>query len=55
MTYQFVPSTVTGGGSTTLTVATTTSTPKGKYTLAIRATDSTGELTHLQQVSLRVR
>jgi hypothetical protein len=55
MTFQFVPSTVTGGGSTTLTVATTTSTPKGKYTLAIRATDSTGELTHLQQVSLRVR
>jgi hypothetical protein len=55
MTFQFVPSTVTGGGSTTLTVATTTSTPKGNYTLAIRATDSTGELTHLQQVSLRVR
>jgi uncharacterized membrane protein len=48
----FNPTSVTGSGSSTLTVNTSTSTPTGSYTLAITA--SSGSLVHTASVTLNV-
>jgi hypothetical protein len=47
---SFSPATVSGSGSTTLSV----SAPKGSYTLTITATSRSGSLVHTTSVSLRV-
>lgn len=49
---SFSPATVTGTGSSTLTVSTSSTTPAGTYPLTITATD--GTLTHVASVSLVV-
>ncbi len=51
-TATFSPSSVTGSGSSTLSVNTSSSTPAGSYTLTISATS--GSLTHTAQVTLVV-
>jgi len=51
-TASFAPDTLTGGGSTTLTVATSSSTPAGNYQLTIRGTS--GTLTRTTTVTLVV-
>jgi hypothetical protein len=52
-TTSFSPSSVTGSGSSTLSVNTSTSTPTGSYTLTITATNGSN-LTHSTQVTLVV-
>jgi hypothetical protein len=51
-TAAFTPTSVTGSGSTTLNVTTSTTTPVGSYTLTI--TGTTGTLTHSTAVTLLV-
>jgi len=51
-TASFNPASITGSGSSTLTVGTSTSTPPGVYTLVITATS--GTLTHTDTASLIV-
>jgi hypothetical protein len=48
----FNPSTVTGSGSTTLTIATTSATPTGSYTVVV--TGTSGGLVHSGSVNLSV-
>ena len=52
-TCTFVPASVNGGGSSTLTVATTTSTPKATYTLVIIGTSAS--VTRNTSVTLKVQ
>jgi hypothetical protein len=55
-TYSFTPPSVTGGsGSSTLTVNTTSSTPKGSYALIVTGTDIGGSPSHSTTVGLKVR
>ncbi len=51
-TATFNPSSVTGSGSSTMSVSTSSSTPEGSYPLTITATS--GSLTHTTQVTLVV-
>src|SRR3989440_1497330 len=51
-TASFNPSTVTAGGSSTLTIGTTSSTPAGSYTLTVSGTGASA--THSTSVSLTV-
>jgi hypothetical protein len=51
-TASFAPASTTGSGTTTLSVATATTTPVGSYTLTISGTD--GTLTHTTSVNLVV-
>src|SRR5207247_1048112 len=51
-TAPFRPSTVTAGGSSTLTIGTTSSTPAGSYTLTVTGTGASA--THSTSVSLTV-
>lgn len=51
-TANFSPSSVSGSGSSTLTISTTASTPTGNYPLSITATS--GSLSHSTQVTLAV-
>src|SRR5207245_2003547 len=51
-TASFNPSTVTAGGSTPLTIGTTSSTPAGSYTLTVTGTGASA--THSTSVSLTV-
>jgi hypothetical protein len=50
---SFNPASITGSGSSTLTVSTNHKTPTGTFTLTVTATS--GGLTHSQQVTLTVR
>jgi hypothetical protein len=52
-TCTFSPGTVNGGGSSTLTIATTNSTPRNTYTLVITGTSAS--MTRSASVSLRVQ
>ncbi len=50
----FSPASITNGsGTSTLTVTTTNSTPRGNYTLTITGTDSSGSPTHSTTVGLK--
>jgi hypothetical protein len=51
-TATFSPSSVTGSGSSTLSITTSSSTPTGSYPLTITATS--GSLTHTAQITLAV-
>ena len=51
-TATFNPTSVTGSGSSTLSITTSSSTPPGNYSLTITATS--GNLTHTAKVSLQV-
>ena len=51
-TYSFNPSSITGSGSSTMTVSTKNNTPTGSYTLTINGTS--GSLAHNYTVSLTV-
>src|SRR5437016_9724524 len=51
-TTSFNPSTVTAGGSSTLTIGTTSSTPAGSYTLTVTGTGASA--THSTSVLLTV-
>src|SRR3989449_6222525 len=51
-TASFNPSTVTAGGSSTLTIGTTSSTPAGSYTVTVTGTGASA--THSTSVSLTV-
>jgi uncharacterized membrane protein len=54
-TATFTPGSITGSGSSTMMVATTTATPKGTYTLTIKATATTGSLYHTVTVPVTVQ
>ena len=51
-TAAFNPTSVTGSGSSTLSITTSSSTPPGNYPLTIKA--ASGNLTHTAKVSLQV-
>jgi FG-GAP-like repeat len=51
-TANFAPGTVTGSGSTTLTISTTAGTPTGSYTVSL--TGTSGSLTHSGTITLNV-
>jgi hypothetical protein len=51
---SFAPASITGSGSSTLTVSTAASTPTGSYPLTVRGTDRTGSPTRSTSVTLIV-
>ena len=54
VSFDFSPSSVTGSGSSTMTVNVGSNTTPGAYTLTITGTDATGNLTHVTTVTLVV-
>jgi Glycosyl hydrolases family 39 len=54
-TATFSPNSISGSGKSAMTVQTASSTPKGTYTLTLKATSSIGSLYHTSPVSLSVQ
>lgn len=54
-TASFSPDTITGSGTSLVTVTTSRSTPRGSYSLTFTGTSSSGTLNHTATASLRIR